>query len=331
MSYSSESMYDVIDKIVDESNVAEEASFFAGNGIDGFNKNYEVGVHKASFNEIRIFYKRFKNEWKAIRTLYSRSELSRNLDLQKTVLWKEKHLIQEALEILDGFEENAFANILTFSGMLSITVFLSASVLVLPESAPTAVMATAVVGKCIGDFYLTLKLMGMMVKYSDNTASVLRSQKATGVLSKQMLTAKLRHQMINIDKKLQAVLAQKLLDTNPSSLRALQRYNERYLDRFMENASKMQEDLPDIMMQSTQKYFAGGKNNDSRFKTDVNDPANSHGNPKVPGKNGWYTITGKWKEDTNPKQIPGQTGFHDNNSNWHWYGPDRTKNLNNKW
>jgi len=62
MSYSSESMYDVIDKIVDESNVAEEASFFAGNGNDGFNKNYEVGVHKASFNEIRIFYKRFKNE-----------------------------------------------------------------------------------------------------------------------------------------------------------------------------------------------------------------------------------------------------------------------------
>lgn len=334
------SMYEMIDRIVEEAaedTVAEEAIGFFNN-IDDWDKHtssvdrYVDSKRTASLTEVRMLYRLYKEEWKALRKMYSKPQLEHDLELQKKVLWAEKKLLQNTINAIDQLEENAYMNIAVFSGILSITLFLSASALIIPESASPALIGAAHVGKCIGDFYLVLKLMGMMVKYSDNTSTVLRSQKTTGVLSKQLLTAKLRHQMSKIDAKLQYVLAKKLLDTNSTTLQAMQKYNEAYLDRFMSNADKMQNDLAKNMIDNANRYFPKDRSqNTNSLKNDPdykkNDKSDKDSKDRQKGVNGFYDINGGWHKMSNPEKREGGSGHTMKNGKWKWFTEDKNRNM----
>jgi len=116
---------------------------------------------------------------------------------------------------------------------------LTQSINTLKLSSAGAISVSAIIANAA----MALKMMGLMVSYTDASRTVLRSQRATGVLSKQMAIARLLSYQRNCDEKLRYIMTNHLLNTNEYALDAMNRYSESYLDNFAAQSSKMQEEI----------------------------------------------------------------------------------------
>lgn len=223
---------------------------------------------KASNANMLKLYKYFLKEYTEIRRAFSRSAVRDNIDVQREIVIKERELIQRTIRLMDSVPENGVLNLAVFSATLCCTLGLSTCALSLPAGAlgisttiPETVAATAAIAAAPGAVYIVLKMIGMSVRRTDQSNSVLVSQKTTGVLSKQLLIGKLNSMLAKTDKKLQCILSKQLLDTNIQVLNAMHKYNEESMGKLIAKVDEMQRGLEKDLVNTTGKYFPGAKAN----------------------------------------------------------------------
>ena len=231
--------------------------------------------------------------------------------------------------------------------------------------APAKLTKSLTIVKYLTGMYSALKMMGMMVKYSDHTGMTLRSQKATGMLSKQLLTARLQNLLLKNNKKTQVVMAKQLLLVSDAAITSANLCTNNYMDNFVKQTDVIQKNFETKLGSLIDSEFKhndkkdkkegsdkkdkkddkdGSDKKDKKEGSDKKDDKPMHQNYKKDfgrgkiGIDGDYNIKGDWQDNPKPgeqiKWSPGTTddsnGFvikkGPNQGKYYWYTYNKTEN-----
>lgn len=297
----------------EENEVAVEASASRINQYSDTLKNTDFTYGPRMFATHRL-WSIYRANWKSVRREYMKASMRDNIDEQKSALIKEREMILETIKAVDTIPENAVTNIAFMVGITALTIGLTGLVLSIPTSvavvdagknaflaaggtasafATHTMNATAskvvTVAATVSQATMALKMIGLSAKYTDPTNSVLRSQKATGVMSKQLLVLRLNRALASLDKKLKYVMAKQLLVTNQYALDALEKYSDRYLENFVTQTTKMNERMNDTAIKWADEATFNS-NKQSKKDTTNNDKKDQKGKGQK-GKGNSKTIS----------------------------------------